>query len=258
MWNADQYTKFSSHRDRPFFDLMARVGAAKPATVADLGCGTGHLTASLLERWPEAHVLGVDSSPQMLEKAVRHAVPGRLEFIEADLRAWRPTERFDAIVTNAALQWVPDHEALIPRLAALVADGGWLAVQMPANFDAPSHTLIREVSALEPFRAHLHKLEGEPRTQQSVLWYVETLSSLGFEVDAWTTEYEQILRGENPVLEWVKGTALRPVLNALPRDLHEAFLAQYGVRLLEAYPTRDFGTLLPFKRVFFVARRIDS
>ena len=256
MWNADQYAKFAGHRDRPFFDLMARVGHANPASVVDLGCGTGHLTASLLERWPEARVLGVDSSPEMLEKAVRYAVPGRLEFIRADLRTWQSTEQFDAIVTNAALQWVPDHETLIPRLAHLVADGGWLAVQMPANFDAPSHTLIREVSALEPFNAHLSKLEGEPRTQNSVLWYVETLSGLSFEVDAWTTEYQQILHGQNPVLEWVKGTALRPVLNALPANLHDSFLSEYGARLLEAYPARDFGTLLPFKRVFFVARRV--
>jgi trans-aconitate 2-methyltransferase len=256
MWNADQYTKFSSHRDRPFFDLMARVEAANPASVVDLGCGTGHLTASLLERWPEARVLGVDSSPQMLEKAVQYAVPGRLEFIEADLRAWQPKEQFDVIVTNAALQWVPDHETLIPRLARLLKDDGWLAVQMPANFDAPSHTLIREVSALEPFKAHLNKLEGEPRTQQSILWYIETLSSLSFEVDAWTTEYQQTLHGQNPVLEWVKGTALRPVLNALPTELHDSFLSEYGARLLKAYPESAFGTVLPFKRVFFVARRV--
>ncbi len=258
MWNADQYTKFAGHRDRPFFDLMARVGHANPASVVDLGYGTGHLTASLLERWPEARVLGVDSSPQMLEKAVQYAVPGKLEFIEADLQSWRPSERFDVIVTNAALQWVPDHETLIPRLAHLVADGGWLAVQMPANFDAPSHTLIREVGALEPFRTHLQKLEGEPRTQHSLLWYVQTLSGMGFEVDAWTTEYEQILHGHNPVLDWVKGTALRPVLKALPTELHDSFLSEYGARLLEAYPESAFGTLLPFKRAFFVARRTDS
>lgn len=255
MWNADQYTKFSVHRDRPFFDLMARVGHENPATIADLGCGTGHLTASLLERWPEAHVLGVDSSTEMLEKAVKHALPTRLEFIEADLRTWQPTNSFDVIVTNAALQWVLDHETLIPRLANLVTDGGWLAVQMPTNFDAPSHRLIREVSALEPFRAHLHQLEGEPRTQQSISWYITALSSLGFEVDAWFTDYQQILHGQNPVLEWVRGTALRPVLNALPTDLHDSFLSEYGARLLEAYPAQSFGTLLPFKRVFFAARR---
>ena len=253
MWNADQYTKFSVHRDRPFFDLMARVGHENPANIADLGCGTGHLTASLLERWPEAHVLGVDSSKEMLEEAVKHAVPGRLEFIEADLRAWQPSTKFDVILTNAALQWVPDHETMIPRLAQMVADGGWLAVQMPANFDAPSHTLIREVNALEPFRAYTAKLE--PRTQQSLKWYITALSSLCFDVDAWTTEYQQILHGENPVLEWVKGTALRPVLNALPPDMYDSFLSEYGVRLLEAYPAQRFGTLLPFKRVFFVAQR---
>lgn len=255
MWNADQYTKFSDHRDRPFFDLMARVSHTDPAQVVDLGCGTGHLTASLLTRWPDSRVVGVDSSPEMLEKAVKHAVSDRLKFVRADVREWNPDSSVDVIVSNAVLQWVPDHERLIPRIAAMVAPEGWLAVQMPANFDAPSHTLIREVNALEPFRAYTAELE--PRTQQRLEWYIRTLSGLGFEVDAWTTEYQHILHGENGVLEWVKGTALRPVLKALPANLHDAFLTEYGARLLEAYPPQPFGTLLPFKRVFFVARRMS-
>jgi trans-aconitate 2-methyltransferase len=255
MWNPDQYTKFSDHRDRPFFDLLARVSLKNPCSIVDLGCGTGHLTASLLERWPDAQVTGVDSSAEMLEQALKYAVPDRLAFVHADLREWSPGSSLDLVVSNAVLQWVPNHETLVPDIANMVAPGGWLAVQMPANFDAPSHTLIREVNALGPFRAFTAELE--PRTQQSLDWYVSTLSGMGFEVDAWTTEYQQILHGENPVLEWVKGTALRPVLAVLPAELHDAFLREYGARLLEAYPPQPFGTLLPFRRVFFVARRLS-
>ena len=255
MWNADQYMKFSDHRDRPFFDLMARVTHENPRSIVDLGCGTGHLTASLLGRWPDTQVTGVDSSPEMLEKAVKYTVPDRLRFVHADVREWTPSSSVDVIVSNAMLQWVPDHERLIPRIAGMVAPEGWLAVQMPANFDAPSHTSLRAVQALEPFNAFTAELE--PRTQQSLGWYIGTLSGLGFVVDAWETTYMQILHGENPVLEWVRGTALRPLLKALPASLHDDFLTEYGARLLEAYPPQPFGTLLPFKRVFFVARRMS-
>ena len=251
MWNPDQYQRYGDERSRPFFDLLARVQTNQVKRVADLGCGPGNLTASLLERWPNAHVIGVDNSSEMLEKA-RVLESDRLEFVLEDLRTWQPQHTPDVIVSNAALQWVPDHETLIPRLAGLLEIGGWLAVQMPANFDQPSHTILHELCAQH---AKLEHLNNTPRTWKPLAWYVETLTNLGFHVDAWETNYMHILQGENVVLEWVKGTALRPVLAALEPTEHPAFLAEYGARLLEAYPPQAFGTLLPFNRVFFVARK---
>ena len=253
MWNPDQYQKFTSERDRPFFDLLARVGAQQPRRVADLGCGPGTLTATLLERYPQAFVTGVDSSAAMLEKA-SHEDP-RLVFRLEDLRDWHPPEAQDVIVSNAALQWVPDHDTLIPRLARLVAPDGWLAVQMPANFDSPTHTILHELCAQHP---KLERLNDTPRTWQPLPWYVQTLSGLGFRVDAWETTYLHLLQGDNAVLEWVKGTALRPVLAALEPDEGTAFLHTYGERLLEAYPRAAHGTLLPFKRVFFAAQNTGA
>jgi trans-aconitate 2-methyltransferase len=250
MWNAAQYQKFSSERDRPFFDLLEQVKIHFPRGVVDLGCGTGHLTAALLERFPDAQVWGVDSSAQMLESARAHAVAGKLEFMQGDVRDWSPPRPLELIVSNAALQWVPDHAALLPKLAAMLEDAGCLAVQMPANFDSPTHTILRELTS----SFGLHDA-NEPRHAQPPEWYVDTLFALGFHVNAWETTYQHVLHGENPVLEWVKGTALRPVLARLEGRQRDEFLAEYGARLLKAYPARSFGTLLPFKRSFFVASK---
>ncbi len=248
MWNAAKYRQFSGERDRPFFDLIAQVPLEQTATIADLGCGDGHLTAALLERAPNARIWGVDSSREMLQNAVTR--PGRLEFVNGDLREWNPPQRLGVIVSNAALQWVPNHAGMIAQLAALLESRGCLAVQMPANFDAPTHTILRELTS-----SSLWDLQGvnEPRHAQPLGWYVETLSELGFSVDAWETSYLHLLHGQNPVLEWVKGTALRPVLAKLEGERRAAFLKTYGDRLLEAYPAQPFGTPLPFKRAFFVA-----
>jgi trans-aconitate 2-methyltransferase len=253
MWNADQYLRFSNERDRPFFDLVAQIDHPCPRLVADLGCGTGHLTATLLERWPEASVYGVDSSAQMLERAKRFARPDHLELIHADLRTWQPTALLDVIVSNAALQWLNDHESLIPQIASLIAPDGFLAVQMPANFDSPSHVLLQQT--MRDWKQHFPTDLLEVRRTEPLEWYIATLTQLGFRVNAWETTYQHLLHGENPVLEWVKGTALRPALNALELHYHNPFLADYGARLLEAYPQRLYGTLLSFRRVFFVARK---
>jgi trans-aconitate 2-methyltransferase len=255
MWNPSQYLQFSAERDRPFFDLISQLPEGNLTAVADLGCGTGHLTASLLERFPEAHVWGVDSSQEMLESAAVHGVPGRLEFVRADLREWRAPRPLDAIVSNAALQWVPDHASLLPRLAAMLRPRGWLAVQMPANFDMPTHTILRELTDSAPWKL---EVASEPRHLQTMDWYLERLSALGFVVNAWETNYQHILHGEHPVLEWVKGTALRPVLAKLQGQWREQFLREYGARLLEAYPAMSYGTVLPFKRQFFVAQKSAS
>jgi trans-aconitate 2-methyltransferase len=257
MWNPDQYQRYADERSRPFFDLMARTRATNPRAIADLGCGPGNLTAGLLERWPQARVWGMDSSREMLESARPLGRAGRLEFVQADLRTWVSPEPLDVLVSNAALQWVPDHAHLIPRLAGLVAPGGWLAVQMPGNFDAPLHTILREVCASARWAGQLSRLNDEPRARETLRWYTEVLIQLGFSVDAWETTYLHVLHGQNPVLEWIKGTALRPILAALEAQDQPAFLEEYGSRLLEAYPATPSGTILPFRRVFFVAERAD-
>jgi trans-aconitate 2-methyltransferase len=257
MWNPDQYRRYADERSRPFFDLMGRVRATNPRAIADLGCGPGNLTASLLERWPEAHVRGVDGSMEMLQAAQPLEQPGRLEFVRADLREWVAPEPLDVLVSNAALQWVPDHQRLIPHLAGLVGPGGWLAVQMPGNFDAPSHAILHDVCASARWAKKLSHLNDTPRAWETLSWYAETLIELGFHVDAWETTYLHVLHGQNPVLEWVKGTALRPVLAALGAKDQAVFLTDYGSKLQGAYPGTPHGTILPFRRVFFVAERVN-
>lgn len=255
MWNANQYLKFSSFRDRPFFDLLARVEHPAAKHVADLGCGTGHLTAQLLEKFPKAQVVGVDSSAQMLKKAVAFSA-SKLKFVQTDITTWKPEKALDVIVSNAALHWLEDHKSLIPALAGLLEPDGVLAVQMPINFEQPSHTILQDLSSSEPWKSYLKGSSSKSRAPQAASWYIETLSNLGFEVDAWETTYHHILQGENAVLEWVKGTALRPVLNAIPAELHTRFLEELGTRYLEAYPQKSFGTIFPFNRLFFVARKV--
>ena len=256
MWNPDQYQRFSEHRSRPFFDLIARIDAPRAKRIADLGCGPGNLTANLSGRWSESTVTGVDNSAEMLEKANTFTNP-HLEFELADLSTWQPKELQDVIVSNAALQWVPNHEALIPRLAGLLEPDGCLAVQMPNNFDQASHVAINQICSSPRWNKQLGNLDSALRHAKPLEWYVTQLSNLGFQVDAWETNYQHILPGENAVLEWVKGTALRPMLAVLEADQNE-FLEQCRQRLLEVYPPQSFGTLLPFERVFFVAHRSKS
>ncbi|MFZ0214788.1 MAG: methyltransferase domain-containing protein, partial [Candidatus Dormiibacterota bacterium] len=152
VWNSTQYQRYADERSRPFFDLLARVGATSPATVADLGCGPGNLTVTLAERWPAAVVHGVDSSPDMLQAAARYAVPGQVEFQLGTVQDWQPATPVDVLVSNAALQWVPEHRELFRRLLGQVRPGGWFAFQVPGNFGAPSHVLLREVCRLAPWR----------------------------------------------------------------------------------------------------------
>lgn len=261
-WDPQQYAKFSDHRSRPFGDLMARVGASDPAVVVDLGCGNGPLTLSLAERWPAARIVGVDHSPQMLEAARALDHGGRVEWVESDVAQWDPASlgaRLDVIVTNATLQWVPDHLALLTRWAAALAPGGWLAIQVPGNIDAPSHALMRDVAADHPDADRLGPALERLAVEQPAV-YVELLGSVGLEVDGWETTYQHILDPQaqqaNPVLEWVRGTGLRPVLDALSdEDRREAFLADYDARLRAAYPRTPIGVIFPFRRIFAVAHR---
>jgi trans-aconitate 2-methyltransferase len=255
MWDADQYLKFSDERSRPFFDLLAQVRCEQPASIVDLGCGTGHLTRVAADRWPQARVLGVDNSANMLAQTQPLSIRGRLEFELADIEAWSPPQPVDLILSNAALQWVRHHERLLPRLAGMLTPGGTLAVQLPDFFHMPAHAEIDATAAQPKWAARLQDA-GVPRDSvQPIAWYVHQLLELGFAVNAWQTTYMHVLRGENPVLEWFKGTALRPFLAQLDAAASLEFLAEVGRRLQGAYPPKNGVTLLPFPRLFFVATR---
>lgn len=256
MWDPQQYLTFACERARPFTELLARVGAERPRYVVDLGCGPGNLTATLHDRWPSAAVVGVDSSPEMVDVA-RRTVPG-VEFIEADLREWAPDRPVDVLVSNATLQWVPDHADLLAGLVNLLAPGGWFAFQVPGNFAEPSHVLLREVADSPPWRDRIGEGIGRdvvPRPASlEPADYLEALVDAGCSVDVWETTYFQVLPGEDAVLEWVSGTAMRPILAVLDEADSEAFRAEYGALLREAYPRRAYGTVLPYRRIFAVAR----
>jgi trans-aconitate 2-methyltransferase len=254
VWDAAQYLKYADERSRPFGDLLARVAGEDLRFIADLGCGPGNLTRSLVERWPMATVVGVDNSPEMLAQARPLAIPGRLSFTQADIATWSAEQPVDLIVSNAALQWVPGHDVLIARLVKLLSPGGSLAVQMPYHFHDPAHKVIEETKTGPRWR---QILRGVGLHQQSVMplaWYAERLLDLRCSVDAWQTTYLHVLSGDNPVLEWFKGSALRPLLKALPPPAQGEFLQEIGDRFKAAYPARDGVTLLPFPRLFFVAR----
>lgn len=247
-WDPRQYLTYADERGRPFADLLARVDAADPATVVDLGCGPGNLTALLAARWPRADVLGLDASAEMIAAA---AAPG-VRFEVGDLRDWAPAAPVDVIVSNATLQWLPDHLALVPRLVAALAPGGWLAFQVPANFDQPSHTIRTALAGRSPYREHLDGVAVPASHDPEV--YLRLLQGLGCEVDAWETTYLHVLHGPDPVFAWVSGTGARPTLQALPEGLRPAFEEKFRAGLREAYPDDGDGVVLPFRRVFVVAR----
>jgi trans-aconitate 2-methyltransferase len=252
VWDAKQYARFGDARSRPFFDLLGQVKHHGPRQVVDLGCGTGQLTAALAERWQEAYILGIDSSREMLEATRDHAIPGRLEFQRANIATWLPIQPCDVMVSNAALQWVPNHLQVLGKLSAYLTPGGVIAFQVPGNFESASHRAIYEVcsqSEWEQIRDISRPAVHAPEA------YLEAMSDWGYVVDVWETTYIHCLQGENPVLEWVKGTALRPALARLDPERQDEFLSQVGQRLREAYPAGRHGTLLPFRRIFVVAAR---
>jgi trans-aconitate 2-methyltransferase len=251
-WDPDRYLAFADERSRPFLDLVARVAAEAPRTVVDLGCGPGNLTMMLARRWPQAHVLGIDSSAEMIARAE----PGQaLEFRVGDLADWAAEkgDPADVVVSNATLQWVPGHLDLLPALVDRVAPGGWFAFQVPGNFEEPSHTIRRELAAEAPYADHTAGVAVPASHDPEV--YLERLVGLGLRVDAWETTYLHVLTGEDPVFTWVSGTGARPTLQALPDDLRPAFEEEFKRRLRAAYPTRDHGVVLPFRRVFVVTQR---
>jgi trans-aconitate 2-methyltransferase len=254
-WDPAQYLRFADERARPFFELLARVPAAAPKSVVDLGCGPGTLTVTLAKRWPDADVIGVDSSGEMITQAESEGALDRLKYVCADLRSWLPAESPDVVVANAVLQWVPGHLALIETIAGWLAPGGSFAFQVPANFDSPSHTVIRELRESPKWRDRVGEGADRQAGVEEPETYFEAMAGAGLEPDVWQTTYLHHLTGDDAVLEWVKGTALRPVLTALDGDddSTNAFLDECRTGLRAAYPPRADGTtVFPFRRTFAV------
>lgn len=253
-WDPSQYLKFADHRLRPALDLMAQVALEAPRGVYDLGCGPGTITRLLAEQWPGARVTGVDSSADMLAKA-RQEAPG-IALQQADIAHWSPPAPADLLFSNAALHWLDDHGTLLPRLAAHLHAGGVLAIQVPSNADSASHILIEEAANTGPWRARLARIRPVYRSIETPDAYYRMLAPLTAQLDIWETTYLHVLAGDNPVVEWTKGTALRPYLDALEEPERGAFLADYAARIAAAYPKQPDGrTLLAFRRLFIIARK---
>jgi trans-aconitate 2-methyltransferase len=259
-WDPQQYLQFEDQRLRPAIDLLARVPLVSPRRVVDLGCGTGNVTRLLAQRWPGAQITGVDNSAAMLERARAAAADlPHVVFVAAELGAWSPAVLVDLVYSNAALHWLPDHATLVPRIAAMVAPAGVLAVQMPDNFRAPSHAAIAALAQTARWRARLAPLIRAMPTAPAADYY-EWLAPSFARIDIWTTEYLQVLApsaaGDHPVAAWTKGTWLAPFLSVLDGAEQVEFLAAYEAELATAYPLlADGGALFPFRRLFIVANR---
>lgn len=247
MWDPTKYLAFADHRSRPFHELLARVPAAEPRRVVDLGCGPGTLTETLRARWPSAALEAFDSSPEMVEAARARGLDAQV----VDATTWTPAPDTDVVVTNAVLQWIPTHPDLLRRWAGQLPSGAWLAMQVPGNFAAPSHALVRE-RIESSWRAELGDVLRDQVPVLDPAGYADVLSAC--EVDAWETTYLQRLEGPDAVLEWISGTALRPVRARLDDEAWAAFRAELAPELRRAYPPRPDGTTwFPFRRVFAVA-----
>jgi trans-aconitate 2-methyltransferase len=250
-WDPDQYLRFASERALPFRHLVTAVDHLDPRIVVDLGCGPGGLTATLLARWPAAEIVGVDASEEMIVHAQRRAVSGRLDFEIGSVLTWAAPEPVDVMLANACFHWIDDHPMLFDHLVPQLADNGVLAFQVPANHTEPSHTILGELCSSPRWS---ESLDGLPTTGvREPEWYLEELSGRALEVTSWQTTFFHILEGDDSVLEWVRGTTLRPVIEQLPNDEHDEFLSEYGALLREAYPARDGKTFFSFKRTFVVA-----
>jgi trans-aconitate 2-methyltransferase len=251
-WSAKQYTMFEQQRTRPVRDLVAAIPNTEVNTAVDLGCGPGNSTEVLAERYPNAHVTGMDSSDDMLVDA-RKRLPA-LSFELADIGAWSPGKTFDVILANASLQWLPDHVTLYPHLVNQLTPGGTLAVQTPDNLDEPAHRLAREVAAGGPWSEKISAVKHNER--HTAGYYYELLSKHCSSVDVWRTTYQHPLADHAAVVEWFKASALRPFLAPLTDEEKAAFLQEYQARITQAYPALADGTvLLPFPRLFIIATR---
>lgn len=255
-WNPALYTRFEDERTRPAADLLARVPLGSPRLAYDLGCGPGNSTALIAARFPDAEIIGLDTSPAMLESA-RQRLPDRA-FALADAATWQPERAPDLIYANAVLQWLPDHPVLLPRLFGLLAPGGVLAVQMPDNLAEPSHRLMREVAAAGPWAGAIGDpaVAGRLGRMLEPADYYDLMAPLAAEVDVWRTAYHHRMADAPAIVAWVSATGLRPFLDPLAPDEEAGFLAAYTAAIEGAYPSRSDGRrLLAFPRVFIVARR---
>ena len=252
-WSAKQYALFERQRTRPVRDLVAAIPVASARAAVDLGCGPGNSTEVLAERFPEATVTGLDSSDDMLRDA-RQRLPD-IAFELADIGNWNPAQTYDVILANASLQWVPDHASLYPRLVSLLNPGGVLAVQTPDNLEEPAHRVARDIAASAQWADRIGDVKHPDR--HPAAYYFEMLRSHCAEVDVWRTTYHHPLAGgHGAVVEWFKGSALRPYLQKLDESAQQDFLDAYLQAISQAYPALDDGTvLLPFPRLFIVARR---
>ena len=255
-WNPGLYTRFEDERTRPAADLLGRVALEAPRLAFDLGCGPGNSTELILRRFPQAEVVGLDTSEAMLDSA-RRRLPA-LRFATADATTWVPERAPDLIYANAVLQWVPDHPTLLPRLFGLLAPGGVLAVQMPDNLSEPSHCLMREVAADGPWAAAIGDpaVAGRLGRMLSPEGYYDALAPLAAEVDVWRTAYQHRMAGAQAIVDWVSATGLRSFVDPLSPDLKAGFLRRYEHLIDGAYPPRADGRrLLAFPRVFIVAKK---
>jgi trans-aconitate 2-methyltransferase len=253
-WNANQYLKFEDERTRPPRDLIAQIPLASPQRVIDLGCGPGNSTELLVARFPDAEVIGLDSSPNMLAQA-RERLP-KCAFIQADLVSWSPPQRTDLLFANASFQWLPDHQAVLRRMLRSLAPGGVLAVQMPDNMDEPALALMSKVAGRGPWAGNpaLAAAAREPLPRPEA--YYDLLKPLCAQLDIWHTIYNHVMAGPGAIVEWFKGSALRPYLAALDPAMQDDFLAAYLEEIKQHYGARHDGrVLLPFPRVFILAVR---
>ena len=252
MWDPDVYLDFADHRARPFYDLLARVGAKAPRRVVDLGCGPGNLTGQLARRWPDAVIEALDSSPEMVHAARERGVDASV----GDVRTWAPQADTDVVLSNAAMHWIPEHGELFVRWAGRLAAGSWIAIQMPGSFETPSHAAVRAVARRDRYAKDLRdSLFRVATVVDPPTRYADLLIDAGCTVDAWESTYIHQLGGQHPVLDWISGTALRPVKERLNEQDYQQFCQELIPLLAEAYPSRPDGTTFyPFRRVFFVAQ----
>ncbi len=252
-WDPRQYLRFSNARTRPAIDLLNRIETTVPRVVYDLGCGAGNITQLLRERWANARIIGIDDSQEMLAQAAKRS--NAIEWSLQSVADWNPTDPADVIFSNAALHWLPNHSALLPRLARALNPNGTLAVQMPRNFAAPSHTAITETVLDGPWRERLEPLI-KPSPVEKPEDYFSYLQEQAATIDIWETEYLHVLEGDDPVKEWTKGTWLKRFLDALEEPERSEFERNYAQRVKRAYPARTDGrTLFPFRRLFIVFRK---
>jgi trans-aconitate 2-methyltransferase len=253
-WDAEQYLKFGDERTQPVRDLIGRIQLPSPKRIVDLGCGPGNSTEELRRRWPAADITGLDSSPEMIGQAQR-AFP-RGMWVAGDAANWRAAEPFDLVFSNAMLHWVKNHEAVLPRLLDQVADGGALAFQVPAHYDSPLHREIMEVSR-EPAWSERMAGARAALTNHPPEFYYDLLEARATRLDIWETTYYHVLAGPDAVLEWFRGSGLRPFLEALDSDgERRQFERRLAARYEKAYPRRLDGQILfPFRRLFLIAYR---